>query len=95
MLLQLARLPTRRWVATQLCQQRHCRPLWSGLIHGHACLQVLKSTSHPAQLRDSVTSPAGTTAAGLLALEECGARAAFIKAVKAAAQRSAELGRSG
>jgi pyrroline-5-carboxylate reductase len=39
-----------------------------------------------------VTSPAGTTAAGLRALEAHAVRAAFADAVNAAASRSAELG---
>jgi pyrroline-5-carboxylate reductase len=38
------------------------------------------------------SSPGGTTAAGLLQLELASVRAAFIQAVRAAANRSAELG---
>jgi pyrroline-5-carboxylate reductase len=47
----------------------------------------------PALLKDQVTSPAGTTAAGLEALESGGLRAAALQAVRAAAARSEELGR--
>lgn len=47
---------------------------------------------HPALLRNMVTSPGGTTAAGLLRLEEGGVRARFIEAVAAAYRRSLELG---
>ena len=47
---------------------------------------------HPAQLRNEVTSPAGTTAAGLLVLESAGVRGAIIDAVEAAYNRSRELG---
>ncbi len=46
---------------------------------------------HPALLREMVTSPAGTTIAGLLVLEEAGVRSALIHAVKAAATRAREL----
>lgn len=47
----------------------------------------------PAALRAAVTSPGGTTAAGIRELEGHGVRAAFLDAVAAAAERSRELGR--
>ena len=47
---------------------------------------------HPALLREKVTSPGGTTAAGLYKLEEGGLRKILIDAVVTAAQKSKELG---
>ncbi len=47
---------------------------------------------HPAQLKDMVASPAGTTVAGLRRLEAAGVRSAVLEAVLAAAERSRELG---
>lgn len=54
---------------------------------------VLKTAKHPAELKDMVTSPAGTTIAGVAALEAAGFRAAVIEAVTKAAERSKELGK--
>jgi pyrroline-5-carboxylate reductase len=53
---------------------------------------LVEGGAGPAALRAAVTSPGGTTAAGLRELERHGVRAAFLDAVMAAAQRSGELG---
>jgi pyrroline-5-carboxylate reductase len=52
---------------------------------------ALESGRHPAQLKDQVTSPGGTTIAGLERLEAGGLRAALYDAVAAATARSREL----
>ena len=49
---------------------------------------------HPAQVKDEVASPGGTTIHGLHALEARAVRAAFYEAVEAATQRGHELGES-
>lgn len=59
---------------------------------GTAKLQIDRREIHPAVQRNNVTSPAGTTAAGLHVLEEAGLRAAIVNAVEAAYLRSKALG---
>lgn len=70
------------------------RPVASALVQqlfvGSAAL--LADRGDPAALRAMVTSPGGTTAAGLRALESAGVRAAMLEAVMAATARSRELG---
>lgn len=56
-----------------------------------AAKMVLETGQHPAILREMVTSPAGTTIAGLKALEDRGIRAMFMEAVSQATRRSEEL----
>ena len=57
-----------------------------------AASMVLQTGQHPAALKDQVTSPGGTTIAGLEVLDSMAARSAFIGAVRAATERSRELG---
>jgi pyrroline-5-carboxylate reductase len=59
-----------------------------------AAQMVLQTGQSPAVLKDAVASPAGTTIAGLHALESGGLRAALMNAVQAATLRSRELGES-
>ena len=61
------------------------------LLHNSAKL-LLETGDHPARLRDMVTSPGGTTIAGLHALESGGLRPALIDAVERATARAHELG---
>lgn len=61
------------------------------LLVGSAAL--LAEGEPPADLRAKVTSPGGTTAAGVSVLESHAVRAAFIEAVQAATDRGRELGR--
>lgn len=57
-----------------------------------AARMVLETGQHPAQLKDAVTSPGGTTIEGISKLEEGGLRSAMINAIEAATLRSKKLG---
>ena len=71
-----------RNIATQLAAQT---------VKG-AAEMVLQTKQHPGVLKDGVTSPGGTTIAGVEALEKGGLRPAVISAVTAASKRSMQLG---
>lgn len=60
-------------------------------VYGSAKM-VLETGKHPAELRDAVTSPGGTTIAGIAELEKSGLRAALFNAVEAATNRSKQQG---
>ena len=66
------------------------RHLASQTVFGSAALQR-ETGKHPAELRNMVTSPGGTTAAGLAALEKGGFRATIADAVRTAYERGEEL----
>ena len=53
---------------------------------------VMDTGLHPAELKDMVVSPGGTTAEALRVLEEEGIPAAIVKAVDAAYKKSIRLG---
>lgn len=57
-----------------------------------AAAMLRDGEGHPVMLREAVTSPAGTTIAGIRQLERHGVRAALIDAIEAARDRSVELG---
>jgi pyrroline-5-carboxylate reductase len=57
-----------------------------------AAKMVLETGKHPGELKDMVTSPAGTTIAGMHALENGGLRGLMMEAVRRATERSAALG---
>lgn len=67
--------------------QRMVYQLVAGTLH-----MAQETGLHPAELKNRVTSPAGTTAAGLFELEAAGTRAILIRAVEAAYERSQALG---
>jgi pyrroline-5-carboxylate reductase len=68
------------------------RQLVVGTFEGSASL-LIQTGELPEELRAQVTSPGGTTAAGLRMLEGRAVRAAFLEAVAAATERSRQLGR--
>jgi pyrroline-5-carboxylate reductase len=60
-----------------------------------AAKMIIENGSHPAELKDKVSSPGGTTIEGIHELESGGFRANVISAVEAAAYRSRELSKEG
>ncbi len=59
-----------------------------------AAKMALETEKHPGELRDLVSTPGGTTVAGLKMLEKGCFRATVLEAVEAAAERSRELGKN-
>jgi pyrroline-5-carboxylate reductase len=57
--------------------------------------QLRDQKMHPVELRESVTSPGGTTIAAIRELEQAGVRAAFLNAIQAAMDRARELAEGG
>ena len=58
-----------------------------------AAALALESGRHPGRLKDEVCSPAGSTIAGVHALERAGLRGAAMDAVAAAFARTREMGK--
>jgi pyrroline-5-carboxylate reductase len=58
-----------------------------------SAMMVQKTGKHPAELKDMITSPGGTTIQGLKVLEEAGVRGKLMQAVESATLRSQELGK--
>jgi pyrroline-5-carboxylate reductase len=54
---------------------------------------IAETGKHPAELKDMITSPGGTTIAGIEVLESSAVRGAFMQAVEAGTLRSKELGK--
>ena len=55
---------------------------------------ILNTSKHPAELKDEVCSPAGSTIEGVHALESSGFRAGVMNAVKSSFDRTKELGKN-
>lgn len=56
-----------------------------------AARMILETRMHPAELRKMVTTPGGTTIAGLYEIEKAGLRAVLMKAVEKASERAKQL----
>jgi len=59
-----------------------------------AARMALQPGSHPAQIKDAVTTPGGCTIAGLLMLEDGKVRSTIARAIQVATERASELGQS-
>jgi pyrroline-5-carboxylate reductase len=79
--------------AVSLGMQRSAAYTFAAQTLKGAASLVLESGRHPAALKDSVCSPGGTTIEAVRSLEEGGFRAAVIRAVRRAAQKSHSLAR--
>jgi pyrroline-5-carboxylate reductase len=78
------RMGLRRDIAMQIAAQ---------MFQG-AARMVLQTGMHPAALKDQVTTPAGSTIAGLLIMEDGRIRSVIARAVEEAARVAAKLGQS-
>ncbi|MFQ9505851.1 MAG: pyrroline-5-carboxylate reductase family protein [Veillonella sp.] len=75
------------WIASSVGNKAAAQTMYG------AGKMALESGNHPAVLRDQVTSPGGTTIAGIGAMEKGGLRSALQDGVVACLARSNELGK--
>lgn len=68
------------------------RSMAAQVVYGSAKLQLSEPGTHPAELRNRVESPGGTTVTGTAAMEAAGFRAAVAAGVAASTKKSGELG---
>jgi len=74
-----------------VCPRDMARTLALQTVYGSTKL-VMETGKHPAELKDMVVSPGGTTAEALQVLESGGVPATVVAAVKAAYEKSIRLG---
>ena len=67
---------------------------WAAAAMAGSARMVLETGKHPGELKDLVTSPAGTTIEGVAVLEREGFRSAVIDAMGAVTRRAREIGRN-
>ena len=67
---------------------------WAATAMAGSARLLLETGKHPGELKDMVTSPAGTTIAGVAVLEREGFRSAIMEAMAAVTRRANEIGQA-